>query len=42
MVMETAERDSVPDRVGHLQRFDQRHYGLTMLHFFQLAPEEQA
>lgn len=42
MVMETAERDPVPERVAHLQRFDQRHYGLTMLHFFQPATEEQA
>lgn len=41
LVVETAERDRVPELAGQLQRFDQRRYGMTMLHFFQPAAKEQ-
>lgn len=38
--LETAATDQVPDRAGAITRFDQRRYGVTMLHFFQPASEE--
>lgn len=39
LCLETAAADQVPTRIGTLQRFDQRRYGSTMLHFYS---KEQA
>ena len=39
--LETAAADPVPPQTGSLQRYDQRQYGLTMLHFFHQASEAQ-
>lgn len=40
LCLETAAGDQVPDRFGNIRRFDQRRYGVTMLHFFQPVSEE--
>jgi len=42
LCLETAPADAVPDRAGSLQLLDRRRYGATMLHFYQLSPEELA
>lgn len=42
LCLETAASDRVPLQVGPLRLQDQRRYGLTMLHFYQLAHEDQA
>jgi 16S rRNA (guanine(966)-N(2))-methyltransferase RsmD len=39
--LETAVSDQVPVQVGTLHLLDQRRYGLTMLHFYHLAHEDQ-
>lgn len=41
LCLETAVSDQVPPRVGALHRLEQRRYGLTMLHFYQHADEEE-
>ena len=42
LCLETAPADPVPDQVGNLSLLDRRRYGSTMLHFFQLSPEDPA
>lgn len=40
--LETAASDPAPHLVGSLRHFDQRRYGLTMLHFYHASSEDQA